>query len=271
MPAADVAVTPRSHSSPPAPAVRPIDRAARTTVSPVTATLDRDAREANDELSVRHFRRLSIDSKVLVAGGAIAAAMLLVAVGVLYGRSQPGSTARTATTSNVAMSNVANVTGSSPAPTMAASEARPEPATVTASAPPPAVDLLPAAPVLAAAPSARVIEKPAPLVFSLPTEPIATPTSSPSPGSELSVTVDVSQLPAARAASRGRWAAKSPRGAPAPQGQAPANDTGSSSDAPAASARTEDAPPAAPAPTVDPFVQAVREDIREDEGKGGAK
>jgi hypothetical protein len=112
---------------------------------------------------------------------------------------------------------------------------------------------------------------------------------------DVSLTVDVSQLPAARP-SRNRWTPVVARAqatgwtvaTPAPSEQVPppagsASGTGgvnsgtskaddgdwSPTEAPAVPAPSgkaaSDGVPPAPAPTVDPFVQAVREDIREDE------
>src|ERR1019366_50863 len=77
--------------SPPAPPVRlPADRGSRTTVSPVVATL-----APVDETAQPRFARarFSPDSKVLAAGGAMAAAMLLVALGVFLGGCSTRATA----------------------------------------------------------------------------------------------------------------------------------------------------------------------------------
>jgi S-DNA-T family DNA segregation ATPase FtsK/SpoIIIE len=191
-----------------------------------------------------HRPRLSADSKLLVAGGALAAAMLLVAVGVLVGQRSSSSTA-------------------------------PAAATVQS----PVVEAK--APTAAAVPTAATANEVRP---SVPDRPLPTVAKSESPTS-----IDVQQLPSAtrshaqgwsvatsapKAAASAGWVAAPPVRSTATAAADTAAEEPSTGDSPstatatvAAAAQEAPAPSASAAPPVDPFVQAVREDIREDEAR----
>jgi hypothetical protein len=189
--------------------------------------------------------RLSVDSKLLVGGGALAAAMLLVALGVLLGQRSASSTAP------------------------AAAATVQSPVVVEAKAP-----------TAAALPTAATAIEVRP---SVPDHPLPTVAKSEGPTS-----IDVQQLPSAprshpqgwsvatpapKAAASAGWVAAPPvrstAAAAADTAEEPATgDSPSAAIAPASAAAQETpAPSASAAPPVDPFVQAVREDIREDEAR----
>jgi hypothetical protein len=238
----------------------PPETSSRTTVSPVVATLA----PVDSPAPLPSFgrSRFSLDSKVLAAGGAMAAAMLLVALGVFLGVRSTRSTAATTASSAPATLGTfpvvvdAKASGSMP------------------SAPPVAVDV----PSVAA----PVAEKADPI------GPVAKSdragardhTSGASKG-DAPLTIDVSQLPAAQPA-RTKWTPVAPPKAEAtgwtvagvaPVPAAPPNSARGGaaewapSDAPPAASGAAPAAeiPATPQAPVDPLVQAVREDIREDE------
>jgi hypothetical protein len=256
-----------AHRSPPPPAAvfRPADPGSRTTVSPVVATLA----PLDEPLSRRFAARLSIDSKVLAAGGAAAAAMLLVALGVFLGvHAHPGASA-------------SNTTSVPPATTAAAVEAK----STTATAAPPAAVEMPAVVTSTPATAAPAVEKPGAPVMNASLLGASAPVEN-APKGDLSLTIDVSQLPAAHAAqpgvARARWIARAqaaaqeaaarttPPAAPHAAGEAAGWSPSAAPAAAVASAapaadEAPVAPTVAPPATVDPFVQAVREDIREDE------
>lgn len=224
------------------------DASKRTSVAPVVASLP--PMETGPRLEPTR-RRLSADSKLLAAGGALAAAMLLVALGVLVGqRSASSETSPSAASAQYPVVVATKVPGATamPATTM--------PAT---------------APVVEARPAATAAAAPA--------------------KNDVTATVDVTQLPAAprprpqgwtvvaappKAASGAGWTvAPSPAAHPAapkavePDTQAAADEPSDPAAASAAAAAPE-APAASAstaAPPVDPLVQAVREDIREDEAR----
>ena len=257
--------------SPLAP-LRTADRGSRTTVSPVVATLATlatlDPATPDGLLSPFSRGRFSLDSKVLAAGGAAAAAMLLVALGVFMGVRSTRSAASTASTTVSAAAVTASpvngkATGSTP------------------TAPPAAVDVPTVAPstVEKIDPRDTVAIKAEGAGM---TEHAGAPEVAPK--ADVSLTIDVSQLPAAQPARR-HWAPVAPK---APQGPGwmvastpaargtdgnPATPGWSPSEASAApvaaasAAPIADEIPAATPPPVDPLVQAVREDIREDEAR----
>ncbi len=190
---------------------------------------------------------MSADSKLLAAGGALAAAMLLVALGVLLGQRS-----------------------TSPAPSAAGTGSYPLVVETRA----------PAATALPAAPTRPVEARPA--IADTPVERVDSP-----------ATIDVQKLPpAARPRPQG-WSVVAPTAkpagsgwtvaapivrpgaAPAPTGEARAQGGAAASDQapPVASAApvAPEAPAASAPPPVDTFVQAVRDDIREDESRGSAK
>lgn len=190
--------------------------------------------------------RLSADSKLLAAGGALAAAMLLVAVGVLVGQRSSSATAP------AAAATVQTPVVEVKAPTAAAPPNR---AT--------ALEVRPSAP-----------DRPLPAVAK----------------SEAPSSIDVQQLPSAPrphaqgwsvatpapkgAASAGWVAAPAVRSTTAAAAADTASQEPSTADSPssgastaAATAQEAPAPSASASPPVDPFVQAVREDIREDEAR----
>jgi hypothetical protein len=220
------------------------DSSRRTSVAPVVATLP--PIDAIPRLPPMRGR-LSVDSKVLVAGGALAAAMLLVALGVLLGQ-------HTAATN--------------------------------------------APPAAAAGQYPVVVEAKAPAAVALP--PAAVPVEERPAGAgavvakaEQPATVDVQQLPSAARPRPQGWSvvAPAPKGAggagwtvagpaparpaiPAAINAAPAARPTPAVDAPESVASASAVGPDSPAPSaatppaaVDPLVQAVREDIREDEAR----
>ncbi len=226
---------------------RPGDAGKRTSVAPVVASLP--PMEMGPRLEPTR-RRLSADSKLLAAGGALAAAMLLVALGVLLGQ----RSTRSETSSSAASAQY---------PVVVATKA---PGATAMPAAAPVVEAHPAA-IAATAPAATAPAK-----------------------NDVTATVDVQQLPAAprprpqgwtvvaaapKAASGAGWTvAPSPAAHPAaakavdPDTQAAAVEP-SDPAAASASAAAPEAPAASAsaAPPVDPLVQAVREDIREDEAR----
>jgi hypothetical protein len=213
----------------------------RRSVPPVVASLPPAGMVARMP-SIRG--RLSVDSKVLAGGGALAAAMLLVAAGVLLGqRTAPGAPSAAAT--------------------------GPYPVVVEAKAPT-AVALPPAA--------VPVDERPAGATAGV-------------EKTEGPATIDVQQLPAApRPRPQGWSVVASPKSAGGATGwtvagPAPAHPVAAAAVDPPPAARPVPAaeaaepesaqavapdspgPAAAPSSAVDPLVQAVREDIREDEAR----
>jgi hypothetical protein len=196
-------------------------------------------------------RPLSADSKLLAAGGALAAAMLLVAVGVLLGQRS------TATSPTAATPGAYPVVIEAKAPTAAALppaataalpvEARPAPGPVVERADGPTtvdVQQLPSAP------------RPRPQGWSV----VAAPRST---GSAGGWTV------AGSLAARSAPAAidPTPRAASAPTAAAAPTATDAPEPIASAAAVASEPPAAAATPPVDPLVQAVREDIREDEAR----
>jgi hypothetical protein len=198
-------------------------------------------------------RRLSADSKLLAAGGALAAAMLLVAMGVLLGQ----HTARPDAFPAVATRPVViEMKAPSAAPLPPAAAASPVAFQGKSGESQPASGFAPTA-------AAETLGGPA--------------------------TIDVQQLPAAPLPRVQPWAAVAPKSAlsgwtvaPQPHPKAPAIvaapvATDIAADPPEAVAAVPDpsaiaaaAGPVASAaatPPVDPFVQAVRDDIREDEAR----
>jgi hypothetical protein len=188
---------------------------------------------------------LSADSKLLAAGGGLAAAMLLVAVGVLLGERSSGSTAPAAATSV-----------QSPVVVEAKTTAAP--------------------PILPTATVATAIEV-------RPSGPDHPPKVV---KSEVSTSIDVQQLPSStrsrpqgwsvaatspKTAASAGWTVATPTGRSTPAGADTAGQEPTTGDSPAtANAVAPEAPsPSASAapPPVDPLVQAVREDIREDEAR----
>jgi hypothetical protein len=218
------------------------DSSRRTSVAPVVASL-LPPMDTGPQLTPTR-RRLSADSKLLAAGGALAAAMLLVAVGVLLGQR---------TTS----SETSSAAASGQYPLVVATKA----------------------PGATAMPAAAAVVEARPAATALPAEKNDGP-----------ATIDVQQLPAAprprpqgwsvaasapKAASGGGWTiAASPSARPAPAKAVDPSPTQAAAAAvdpsdPAASPTATEAPAASAsaAPAVDPLVQAVREDIREDEAR----
>ncbi len=220
-----------------------LDSSRRTSVPPVVASLPPVAM-APRLPSMRW--RLSVDSKVLVGGGALAAAMLLVALGVLLGqRTAPDAPSAAAT---------------GPYPVVVEAKAP------TAVALPPAAVPLPERPAGAAA-GVEKTEGPATIdVQQLPAAPRPRPqgwsvvASAPkSAGGATGWTV-AGPAPARPAAAAAVDPVPAARQAPAAETPAPESAQAAAPDSPAPSA-------AAPSSAVDPLVQAVREDIREDEAR----
>jgi hypothetical protein len=240
----------RTPSFPPARGAAPgfpRDTSPRTSVAPVVASL-LPPMDTGPQLAPPR-RRLSADSKLLAAGGALAAAMLLVALGVLLGQRS----------------------------------ASPETSSAAASGQYPLV-------VATKAPAAKALPAAAPVAEARPAVAAAAPEKSEGPA-----TIDVQQLPAAprprpqgwsvaptapRAAAGAGWSvAATPAAHPAPaktvdpNTQAAAADPSPTAVASGAASGSEATPTEAPAasvsatPPVDPLVQAVREDIREDEAR----
>jgi hypothetical protein len=233
-------------SNPAAAPGRPLFDVVRSTVAPVVASLPVPATLP----PMRRRTPSSADTKLLAIGGAVATCLLVVAIGVIVGRtSRPSGPAAAA----------------------------------------------PAAfPVVVEAKAAAIAPRPRP-VATPPVEKTIPVTSLPVERTDIPATIDVQQLPHARAshgfhpkatALTGTGASISPAGRAqsAPQANGPsespsesAGPSGSSDDDDSESATTSSSaatpsatpPTATPAPgaTVDPFVQAVREDIREDEAK----
>ena len=201
-------------------------------------------------------RPLSPDSKLLAAGGALAAAMLLVAVGVLLGQHSTASSPGASTPAAypvIVEAKAPTAAALPPAATALPVEARPAPGPVVVEKVdgPTTVDVqqLPSAP------------KPRPQGWSVVA---AAPKSTGSAGGWT-----VAGSPAARSVP----AAMNP--APrAPAATAPTAPTGTDTPEPIVSAAAVAPEPPSPGPVpaatppVDPLVQAVREDIREDEARG---
>jgi hypothetical protein len=215
------------------------DPGARITVPPVVATLPPVALVPS-RASLLPRRRFSADSKLLAGGGALAAAMLVLALGVMLGQ-------RTA---------------------------QPPPAAAAATGPYPLVVETKAAAVAMPLPAAAVA-----VATGAAIEPVA-------PKVDVPLTIDVQQLPTARPAVRAAPAHVTPlagasagwtvatrplAAAQAAKASGPAIETPTPAEgfepvASAAAAVPEI--PVTPPPPVDPLVQAVREDIREDETRG---
>ena len=220
-----------------------LDSSRRTSVPPVVASLPPVAM-APRLLSMRG--RLSVDSKVLVGGGALAAAMLLVALGVLLGqRTAPDAPSAAAT---------------GPYPVVVEAKAP-----TAVALPPPAVPL-PERPSGAAAAVVEKTEGPATIdVQQLPAAPRPRPqgwsvvASAPKSASGATGWTVAGPAPARPAAAAAVDPAAA-RQAPAAETPAPESAQAVAPDSPAPSA-------AAPSSAVDPLVQAVREDIREDEAR----
>jgi hypothetical protein len=234
--------TPRPAVAPVATAPVPQEPSPRPSVAPVVATLPPIG--TAPQLPPRRSA-MSADSKLLAAGGALAAAMLLVAVGVLLGQRS-----------------------AQPAPSAAGTGSYPlvidTKAPAAAALPPPAGRPVEARPAVAETPVRRV-DAPTTIDVQnlpLPARPhaqgwsVATPAAKPvASGAGWSVAA----APVVRPA--GATTAGATTGAAQPQ----ALTTGDTALAASAAPATPEAPAAsAPAP-VDPFVQAVRDDIREDE------
>jgi hypothetical protein len=221
------------------------DSSRRTSVAPVVASLLPPV-DTGPQLTPTR-RRLSADSKLLAAGGALAAAMLLVALGVLLGQRS-------------ASSETSSAAASGQYPLVVATKAP------GATAMPAAAAVVEARPAATAVPAEKAEKNDGP------------------------ATIDVQQLPAAprprpqgwsvvasapKAASGSGWTiAASPSARPAPakavdpsSAQAAAAVVDPSDPAPSPAATEAPAASASAAPAVDPLVQAVREDIREDEAR----
>jgi len=228
--------------SPRAAAAGPLrDSTPRTSVPPMVASLP--PVETAPQLAPVRRGRLSADSKLLAAGGALAAAMLLVAVGVLLGQRSSSPSAPSAATTvqyPVVVETKAPIATALP-PAATAVEMRPSVSEHLQQ-------------------GAAKLEGPA--------------------------IVDVQQLPAARphapgwsvaatapkvAASAGWTVAAPPVRSTAAGDRATAAQEPGAGESPASAAATvvpeAPAPSASVAPPVDPLVQAVREDIREDEAR----
>jgi hypothetical protein len=223
----------------------PRDSTPRPSVAPVVASLPPVG--TAPELAPMPRPGLSADSKLLAAGGALAAAMLLVAVGVLLGERSSGSTAPAAATSVQS------------------------PVVVEAKATAAALPILPTATV------ATAIEV-------RPSVPDHPPKAT---KSEVSTSIDVQQLPSStrsrpqgwsvaaaspKTAASAGWTVATPTGRSTAAGADTAGQEPTTGDSPptanaAAVAAEAPAPSASAAPPVDPLVQAVREDIREDEAR----
>jgi hypothetical protein len=232
--------TPRPAVAPVAVAPVPQESSPRPSVAPVVATLPPIG--TAPQLPARRSA-MSADSKLLAAGGALAAAMLLVAVGVLLGQRS-----------------------AQPAPSAAGTGSYPlvidTKAPAAAALPPPVARPVEARPAVAETPVRRVDAPTTIDVQNLP--PPARPR-----GQGWSVAAPAAK-PAASgagwsvaAAPIGRPAVAPPAGATTGAAQAPA--TGDTALAASAAPATPEAPAASAPPPVDPFVQAVRDDIREDE------
>jgi hypothetical protein len=235
---------------PAAPAFPPAARSAapatpetssRPSVAPVVATLP-PIGMAPRLAPVR--AAMSADSKLLAVGGALAAAMLLVAVGVLLGQrsSGPTSSAGGTATYPLVVDTRAPASGALPAAT------RP----------------IEAHPAMAARPVERV-DAPATIdVQNLPAAPKPRPQG-----------WTVATTPAAPTATG--WTVAPPAARPAATTMVPSTtDTPESAadDTPpvaSAAAVTPEAPAPSAHPPVDSFVQAVRDDIHEDEARGTGK
>ena len=191
--------------------------------------------------------RLSADSKLLAAGGALAAAMLLVATGVLLGqRSAANAAAGTATGPYPVVVETKAPAAAAALPAAATVEARPvvTAATIEKADGPMTIDVqqLPSAP------------RPRPQGWSVVT---AAPRGG-GPAGAAGWTVAGSPLvhPVTTVAAAAADPAATPQAAAAAE---PAE--------PVATAATVVPEPSAAPPVVDPLVQAVREDIREDESR----
>jgi hypothetical protein len=222
------------------------DPTPRTSVAPIVASLP--PVETAPLLGPVSPGRLSADSKLLAAGGALAAAMLLVAVGVLLGQRSSSATAPSAATTVqypvVVETKAPTATALPPAAT--------------------AVEMLPSV----SEHGAQKLEGPATInVQQLPAVP--RPSTPSTPGWSVAA---AAPKPAASAgwtvaAPRVRSPAAAAAGTAAPDpatGESPASAAAS---AVAANGDVAPAPSASVAPAVDPLVQAVREDIREDEAR----
>jgi hypothetical protein len=211
------------------PASTPVgERNPRNSVAPVVASLPpHTAAFIPSALPTR--ARFSADSKLLAGGGALAATMLALAVGVFLGKGSARSAASAA---------------SAPASYTAAVET---PAVVVF-APPPVV-------VRAAVPAQPTVETMA-----------------------IAATIDVQQLPVAprprvrpwvvataKVPNAGGWTVAAPQAGSTPASAAKPSVSPPPADPPAVEANEAPEVPATTAAAVDPLVQAVREDIREDE------
>jgi hypothetical protein len=227
----------------------------RPSVAPVVSTLPPIG--AAPDLGARPRGRLSADSKLLAAGGALAAAMLLVALGVLLGQRSAG-------------------TGS---PSAAASG--PFPVVVeTRAAAPAAVPIAPAAlPVETrpAVPAPVAVRVEAPTAIDVqqlaPAPPpraqgwsVAAATPKEAPAGAAATGWTVASPPARRATPTPVAAAHLDPALAAQSPAAPDDKAPPATSAAAVTPETSAAAPSAP-PPVDPFVQAVRDDIREDESR----
>ncbi len=218
----------------------------RASVAPVVNTLPPAGAVLNP---FRVRRRLSADSKLLAGGGALAAAMLLVALGVLLGQRSSAPGAPSAAASGpypvVVDTRAAAPVALPAAPAVPPVEARPapEPAAI------PEVKLV--APATVAVQELPAVGQPRAQGWSV--APAAPKAGSPTVG------WTVAGSPVARSAST----ATPPVAAGAGDThEAPAPVASAAAVAPEASATAA----IAPAP-VDPLVQAVRDDIREDEAR----
>lgn len=255
------------------PSPAPGDRAVRSTVAPVVATLPPPPLP----FTLPPMRaRFSADSKLLAGGGALALAMLALAVGVWVGRSGQTSSPATASAAAAAFPVVVE------AKAMAASTA------------------LPLAPVVSAVTVATPFAPVTTAAAATPFAPVASPSRA-SVDLDAPATIDVQQLPLATRARARSWvpaatrpvagagwtiaaqpqrragqqapagqpAVTQPAAAPAPAQPDAIQGTGAVATGAETTVIAEPAP--SPEPTVDPFVQAVREDIREDESRGANK